>query len=337
MHNSALRGIDKVNELLANSNENAMFNKVRMGPRDFMILCEMLTDKGLLRPSYNMSVPEQLFVFLTIISQSQSNREAQDAWQHSGETISRRFTEVLDAICELEEEFIKPPNYDKVPKFLRANRHRYGTWTMYAHLTVLMYLAHQLVFLTQRLIEIKGLIWICYTGKYYLVDAAYANNDRFLAPYRGRTYHLPDYRMRSGEFRGPRDIFNYKHSSLRNCIERTFGVWKARFPILRQPNNTYPMDKQVKIPVACAILYNFIHMVNEGDPLLSQYDRDGVPVSEIDPNNEDEFDDDDDDDNVPEGPVVTAGTVSRTEMGRFRDRLANEMWVEYKGSRGRQV
>ncbi|XP_024023365.1 uncharacterized protein LOC21411224 [Morus notabilis] len=90
MHNSSLRGMDKVNELLANSNETAMFNKVRMGPRDYMILCEMLTEKG--------------------------------------ETISRRFNEVLDAICALHDDFIKPPNYDKVPEFLRANRQRYSTW-----------------------------------------------------------------------------------------------------------------------------------------------------------------------------------------------------------------
>ncbi|XP_024030749.1 putative nuclease HARBI1 [Morus notabilis] len=174
-------------------------------------------------------------------------------------------------------------------------------------------------------------------GKYYLVDSAYANNDYFLALYRGGTYHLADYRRRTGGFQGPRDIFNYKHSSLRNCIDRTFGVWKARFPILRRPNNSYPMKKQVKIPVACAILHNFIHIVSEGDPLLNQYYRDGVPVSEIDPNNTDEFDDDDYDGNVPEGPVVTGASVSHIEMSRFRDRLANEMWVEYKKSCGKQV
>ncbi|XP_024019791.1 uncharacterized protein LOC112091144 [Morus notabilis] len=173
--------------------------------------------------------------------------------------------------------------------------------------------------------------------KYYLVDATYANSNCFLAPYRGETYHLPDYRRRSGGFQGGRDIFNYKHSSLRNCIERTFGVWKARFPILRRPNNTYSMDKQEKILITCAILHNFIHMFNEGDPLLNQYYCDGVPVSEIDPNNDDEFDDDDTDSNVPEGPVVTRGSVNRIEMGRFRDHLANEMWVEYQGSRERHV
>ncbi|XP_024022557.1 uncharacterized protein LOC112091954 [Morus notabilis] len=410
MHNSALRGIDKVNELLANTNEAAMFNKVRMGPRAFRILCEILIERGLLQPTNNMNVPEQVFVFLTIVAQSQTNRESQDVWQHSGETISRRFSDVLGAICALHDDFIKPPNYDKVSDFVRGNRHRYGTWfnvsfvsQSYQYATTLVYKhtnifhygsvvqdcigaidrthipctpigvqnqtayrnrkgfnslnvmaacsfdmkftyifsgwegsAHDARVLADAVAEPKFKFPHPPPGKYYLVDAAYANNSCFLAPYRGGTYHLPDYQRRSGGFKGPKDVFNYKHSSLRNCIERTFGVWKARFPILRRTNNTYPMTKQVKIPVACAILHNFIHIVNEGDSLLNQYYRDGVPVSEIDPTNSDGFDDDDDDDNVPEEPTVTGATVSRTEMGHFRDRLANDMWVEYQRSRGRQ-
>ncbi|XP_024023164.1 uncharacterized protein LOC112092117 [Morus notabilis] len=49
-------------------------------------------------------------------------------------------------------------------------------------------------------------------GNYYLVDAAYVNNDCFLTPYRGETYYLPDYRRSSDGFQGARAIFNYKDS-----------------------------------------------------------------------------------------------------------------------------
>lgn len=59
---------------------------------------------------------------MIIISQSQTNRESQDVWQHFGETISRQFSDVLDAICELDDDFIKPLNYVKVHDFLRQNR-----------------------------------------------------------------------------------------------------------------------------------------------------------------------------------------------------------------------
>nr|KAJ0190820.1 hypothetical protein LSAT_V11C800421790 [Lactuca sativa] len=45
-------------------------------------------------------------------------------------------------------------------------------------------------------------------------------------------YHIPDFRCGHTtairEPRGPKDKFNYLHSSLRNIIEQTFGVWKAR-------------------------------------------------------------------------------------------------------------
>ena len=109
-----------------------------------------------------------------------------------------------------------------------------------------------------------------------------------MAPYRGTTYHLQEYRNRRGRgFRSERELFNYTHSSLHNVIERTFGVWKARFRILKTINR-YPMTKQVMIPVACAIIHNFIHMYRNGDRLLDQYSQDGVPVADIDPPNVDE-------------------------------------------------
>ena len=47
----------------------------------------------------------------------------------------------------------------------------------------------------------------------------------------------------------------------------------------------YPLQKQVVIPIACAIVHNFILMIRERDELLARYNCDGVPVGEIDPNN----------------------------------------------------
>ena len=69
-------------------------------------------------------------------------------------------------------------------------------------------------------------------------------------------YHL-------SEFQGgnlptnPKELFNHRHSSLRNVIERTFGVLKARFPILTTAP-PYPIETQVKIVLACCILHNHI-------------------------------------------------------------------------------
>lgn len=51
-----------------------------------------------------------------------------------------------------------------------------------------------------------------------------------ITPYRGVRYHLKEYSSRAPE--NAQEIFNHRHSSLRNVIERAFGVLKKRFPII---------------------------------------------------------------------------------------------------------
>ena len=70
------------------------------------------------------------------------------------------------------------------------------------------------------------------SSKYYLVDAGYRNNPGFLAPFCGQNYHLHDRTREDGDRR--KEMFNYRHASLHNVIERTFGVWKNIFHILRR-------------------------------------------------------------------------------------------------------
>ena len=162
-----------------------------------------------------------------------------------------------------------------------------------------------------------------FVGKFYLVDSGYANKGCFLAPYRGSTYHLQEYRARQGRPRSERELFNYTHSSLRNCIERTFGVWKARFRILKIINN-YPMKKQVKIPIACAVIHNFIRMFQHDDRFMTQYFQDGIPVSEIDPQNAEQ---DVNQNHNPDRATNTAtNTASPAQMRLIRDEMASSMW-----------
>jgi hypothetical protein len=59
-----------------------------------------------------------------------------------------------------------------------------------------------------------------FTDKYYLVDSGYPNKIGYLAPFKGSTYHLPEFHHRRGRPpQGKYEIFNYLHSSLRNVIE----------------------------------------------------------------------------------------------------------------------
>ena len=63
------------------------------------------------------------------------------------------------------------------------------------------------------------------------------NRSRLIALYSGVCYHLKEYSARPTE--NAKELFNLQHASLRNTIERAFGVLKKRFPIIastREPS-----------------------------------------------------------------------------------------------------
>lgn len=89
----------------------------------------------------------------------------------------------------------------------------------------------------------------------------------YMAPYRKNRYHLKEF-----EIKGPEnlnEIFNYHHSCLRNVVERSFGVLKNKWQILRGIP-LYPMEKQSKIIVACFALHNFA--LDYKDPGIKEND-----------------------------------------------------------------
>jgi hypothetical protein len=53
-------------------------------------------------------------------------------------------------------------------------------------------------------------------------------------------------------------MFNFLHSSLRNIIERSFGVFKQKWRILKGIPSFDPCT-QKHIIMACLALHNFIH------------------------------------------------------------------------------
>jgi hypothetical protein len=57
-----------------------------------------------------LSMDEQLAIFLYIVGQNASNRQAQDRFQHSGETISKVFHHVINLILQLRHKYIVSPD-----------------------------------------------------------------------------------------------------------------------------------------------------------------------------------------------------------------------------------
>jgi len=93
-----------------------------------------------------------------------------------------------------------------------------------------------------------------------------------LTPYRGVRYHLKEYARRGPQ--KPRELFNLRHSSLRNVIERTFGVLKKRFPIIASGTEPhYPLETMTDIVLSCCILHNFLRGSDNDEYLIDEVDR----------------------------------------------------------------
>ena len=108
-----------------------------------------------------------------------------------------------------------------------------------------------------------------------------------------------------------KELFNLRHASARNVIERIFGVLKRRFHILLLAPE-YDLDIQAQIPTALCAIHNFIrkHDPDEG-PLLEARDHRGRDVGHDIPATEE---------------VEQQGTT----MGTKRDQIAQAMWEDYQ-------
>jgi hypothetical protein len=58
------------------------------------------------------------------------------------------------------------------------------------------------------------------------VDGGYANTTSFLAPYRKVRYHLKEFRHGHRRPQNYKDLFNHRHTILRNHDGRSLGVLK---------------------------------------------------------------------------------------------------------------
>lgn len=150
------------------------------------------------------------------------------------------------------------------------------------------------------------------TGHYYLVDAGYTNGEGFLAPYRGQRYHLSTWRHGRTPT-SPQEFFNMKHASARNVVERTFGILKARWAILRS-HSYFPIRTQCRIITACCLLHNFITREMPNDPFAQVNDN----QQEAHETEEDEFID-----------VVEA----TNQWSEWRTTLATQMFNEWQANR----
>ena len=109
-----------INSILCRTEEDCI-SQIRMSTTTFSALCEILTRKNLLSPTLNMSIKEQLLIFLHVIGHNVRLRVIRGRFYRSTETVHRYFKIVLKAILKLYKDFIKSPR-DSTPPEVWDNR-----------------------------------------------------------------------------------------------------------------------------------------------------------------------------------------------------------------------
>jgi hypothetical protein len=115
-------------------------------------------------------------------------------------------------------------------------------------------------------------------------------------------------------------MFNYLHSSLRNVIERAFGVLKQKWRILKKLPSFSP-EIQAQIIIACMALHNFIRdsALRDDDFEKCDENEDYMPVDEDEDGNEGQqvvqVQDDD----------VVLEEENEISMNTIRDNIANAL------------
>ena len=343
---SSLTGNLYYEHLINHSNGRVFREVARMDKPTFVHLKKALEDSGKIKTTRNICTGEKLMIFLFIIT-GNSNRTAQERWQHSGETITRVLYEAMNALMCIHPSYIRPPSSD-VPRQIQSDSRFFpyfkdcigaldGT-----HIPAVVPASYATPFQNRKGFTSQNVLAVCdfnlvftyvlsgwegaahdgrvlqdaltkgfplRAGKYYLGDAGYPLTSYTLTPYRGVRYHLKEWTGAANKPRNQKELFNLRHASLRNAIERIFGVMKKRFPILCSMPS-YPIQIQSELVICICIVHNFIRRHQRYNDTFDELQNE-EGMAESDDNHE------------------HTGT-NDNEASVLRDRIASAMWADYE-------
>ncbi|CAK9185763.1 unnamed protein product [Ilex paraguariensis] len=361
----ASNGTKFVDEVLNGQNEHCLEN-FRMDKHVFYKLCDILQARGLLRHTNRIKIEEQLAIFMFIVGHNLRTRAVQELFRYSGETISRHFNNVLNAIIAISLDFFQPPGSD-VPPEIREDPRFYPYFRDCVgavdgiHFPVMVGVDEQGPFRNKNGFLSQNVLAACSfdmkfhyvlagwegsaadlrvlnsaltrrnklqvpEGKYYLVDTKYASIPGFIAPYPGIPYGSFEF---GGGFhpQDAKELFNHRHSLLHNATDRTFGALKARFPILMSAP-PYPLPTQVKLVVAACAIHNYIRREKPDDWIFKMNEQEaGLPFEDsMPPPLEAEQPLMHDETQVLDIPFETQEVEHSSQL---RDAVASEIWNSY--------
>ncbi|KAI7934020.1 hypothetical protein MJO29_016591 [Puccinia striiformis f. sp. tritici] len=321
----------------------------------FDALVTELMLKGTQVDGRSVTVEEQLLIFLDVVVHNNSMREVALKFRRGLFTVQRYFHKVLDALAGLYPKYVnqtpkeelherlQDPKYNTFKKCIGAldgvfipmtlpteKQPSYQNRKGVIAQNVLAVVNFDMEFLYvlagwEGSAHDSRVIADAFTkrlsipdGRYYLADAGYALQKGLITPFRGVRYHLKEQATCSLKPGNPKELFNLRHASLRNVVERIFGCLKSKFKILTSPTE-HNMHSQVQLVYALVVLWNFLRYHN-------QYEE----VPEFDGSTQGNNTSGDIDPNAP-GAKYRRTRAEDKAMIPKRNLLAERMWQQYCG------
>ncbi|EEB91025.1 hypothetical protein MPER_10689, partial [Moniliophthora perniciosa FA553] len=207
----------------------------------------------------HITAAEQLAIFLYLGRAGASNRDLQERFQHSGDTISKYIHLLLEKCCgSFYQKFVCPPP-DQMPYEIHSNPKLYpyfkntrcslngSHFNQYCTVESVACNWNRKGGVTQNVLcacdfnlkftyvcsgwegsgsdgmvyeSAHGIDFAIKPGTYYLADAGFPLCHALLTPYRGKQYHLREPKDRE-------ELFNLRHAQAHNVVEHIFGIFKA--------------------------------------------------------------------------------------------------------------
>ncbi|XP_057803463.1 uncharacterized protein LOC131018776 [Salvia miltiorrhiza] len=331
---------------------NSFRQLYRMYPDVFLKLCQIIREKTHVQDTRYTTVEEMVATFLIIVGHNDRYCNVRQRFGRSHFATSQNFNKILRALNTIAPDMMVKPTTAIPAKIREStrfypffkdcigaidgthipatvigrdvssyrNRHGVQSQNVLAacnfDLQFIYVLsgwegsAHDSKLLTDALSRPNGLH--VPQGKYFIVDCGFANRRQFLAPMRGVRYHLKDF---GGDGRHPRnadELFNLRHASLRNVIERIFGIFKSRFTIFKMAP-PFLFQTQAELVLACAGLHNFLRKECRSDEFpIEDEEENSAPDVENDADNLE---------------YLSQSQLSqRNEANAWRASIANAMW-----------
>ncbi|PLW32523.1 hypothetical protein PCANC_22437 [Puccinia coronata f. sp. avenae] len=150
--------------------------------------------------------------------------------------------------------------------------------------------------------------------RFFLANAGYGLQPGLMTPYQAVQYHLKEQASAGLHPSTRKELYNLRHSTLRNIVERLFGCFKRKFSILKSAPEI-ELSKQICLVYALCVLWNFLQKHETLESLLEEND------------NAEDTSEGPDDTNNPS--AIYSASQEDARQKRRKDQLAKRLWTQY--------